>query len=37
LPAPGFEPLTLGLQSQRSTSTPWGTHLWINLIRVNHF
>ena len=29
LPTPGIEPLTLGLQSQRSTSTPWGTHtLW---------
>ena len=26
LPAAGIEPLTLGLQSQRSTSTQWGTH-----------
>ena len=26
LPAPGIEPLTLGLQIQRSTPTPWGTH-----------
>ena len=25
LPAPGIEPLTLGLQVQRSPPTPWGT------------
>ena len=28
----GLEPLTLGLQSQTSTSTPWGTHFQFLLI-----
>jgi len=27
-----IEPLTLGLQSQCSTSTPWGTHLTGNVL-----
>ena len=30
---PGIEPVTLGLQSQRSTSTPWRTHLIDLLIK----
>ena len=34
LPAPGIEPLTLGLQSQSFTSTPWATH-YINIISVS--
>jgi hypothetical protein len=37
LPAPRFKPLTLGLQSQRSTSTPWGTHFVSDLSLLKRF